>query len=268
MTKPINELDEKGFPVIQYVDDTLILLKASQREVFSFKAWLNSFAHSTGLKVNYYKSCLYPINLSHENAAFFAGLLRCNIGTMPFTYLGLTMGTTRPRVVDFAPLVDRVERRLTASSQFLPQGGRLTLINSVLSSIPTYYMCSLQLPISVVKAIDTSRKNCLWRGNNPTSTRRSLASWDLVGRPKDKGGLGVINLRVQNIALLLKHLVKFYKGHDLPWVQLIWNLYYKSKVLHLVWNKGSFWWRDIVALTDVFRGTSNCRIRTRSSVLF
>ncbi len=116
LTKPINELDEKGFLVIQYANDTLILLKASQREVFCFKALLNSFAHSTGLKVNYHKSCLYPINLSHENAVLFAGLLGCTIGTMPFTYLGLPIGTTRPRVVDFAPLVDRVERRLTASS--------------------------------------------------------------------------------------------------------------------------------------------------------
>ncbi len=184
--------------------------------MFCFKASLNSFAPSTGLKVNYHMSCLYPINLSHENAELFASLLGCTIGTMPFTYLRLPMGTTRPRVVDFAPLVDRVERRLTASPQFLPHGGKLTLINSVISSIPTYYMCSLQLPVSVVKAIDTVRKNCLWRGNNPNSTRRSLASWDLVCRPKEKGGLGV--LRIQNTTLLLKHLVKFYKGQDLPWV--------------------------------------------------
>nr|AAK52538.1 Putative non-LTR retroelement reverse transcriptase [Oryza sativa Japonica Group]AAP51866.1 retrotransposon protein, putative, unclassified [Oryza sativa Japonica Group] len=101
LTKSINELDERGFPIIQYADDTSILLKALQREVFCFKALLNSFAHSTGLKVNYHKSCLYPINLSHENAVLFAGLLGCTIGTMPFTYLGLPMGTTRPRVVDF-----------------------------------------------------------------------------------------------------------------------------------------------------------------------
>jgi hypothetical protein len=32
----------------------------------------------------------------------------------------------------------------------------------------------------------------------------NLAAWDLVRRPKDKGGLGVINLGVQNDALLLK----------------------------------------------------------------
>ncbi len=172
ISKPINENDGSGFPIIQYADDTLILLKASQKEIFCFKTILNMFAQSTGLKVNFNKSSLYPLNLSHDNASLLAGILGCSIGSLPFTYLGLPLGTTRSRVVDFAPLVDRVEMRLTASSMFLPQWGRLTLINSVLSSIPTYYMCSLQLPVTVIKAIDTARKSCLWRGNNPSSTRK------------------------------------------------------------------------------------------------
>ncbi len=124
-------------------------------------------------------------------------------------------------MIDFAPLVDRIERRLTSNSMFLPYGGRLTLVNSVLSAIPTYYMCSLQLPVTVIEAIDKAMKNCLWRGNDPSSKRKSLAGWHKVCRPKEKGGMGVINLALQNIALLLKHLAKFYQGADLPWVKLI-----------------------------------------------
>lgn len=95
-------------------------------------------------------------------------------------------------------------------------------------------MCSLQLPVTVIKAIDIARKNCLWRGNNPASTRKSFASWDRVCTPKEKGGLGVVNLRVQNTALLLKHLVKFYNAVDLPCVKLISKSYYTSKVPHLI----------------------------------
>ena len=120
LSKPINENSEDGFPIIQYADDTLILLKASQKEVFCFKAILNMFAQSTGLKVNYNKSSLYPLNMSQDKAVLFSGILGCKIGSLPFTYLRLPLGTTKPRVVDFAPLVDRVERRLTASSIFLP----------------------------------------------------------------------------------------------------------------------------------------------------
>jgi hypothetical protein len=35
---------------------------------------------------------------------------------------------------------------------------------------------------------------------------------------KEKGGLGIINLRSQNAALLIKHLDKFYNKKDIPWV--------------------------------------------------
>jgi hypothetical protein len=73
---------------------------------------------------------------------------------------------------------------------------------------------------------------------------------------------------VQNTALLLKHLVKFYKAADLPWVKLISESYYTSKVPHLIMNKGSFWWRDIIVLTDVFRGIAKCTIQSGSTVLF
>ena len=66
LSKPINEQDNKGFPIVQYADDTLILLKADQRELFCFKAILNTFAQSTRLKVNYHKSQLYPLNVPPE----------------------------------------------------------------------------------------------------------------------------------------------------------------------------------------------------------
>lgn len=53
LTKHINEMDGKGFPIIQYVDNMLILLKSSQFVLFGFKALLNSFAQSAGLKVKF-----------------------------------------------------------------------------------------------------------------------------------------------------------------------------------------------------------------------
>jgi hypothetical protein len=76
------------------------------------------------------------------------------VGFFPFTYLGLPLGLTKPLVRDFAPLICRVERRLASSSQFLLYAGRFQLINSVLSSLPTYYICSLKLPVTVIAVID------------------------------------------------------------------------------------------------------------------
>jgi hypothetical protein len=52
------------FSIIQYADDTILILEACPRQLFFLKAMLNSFADSTWLHVNYNKSNIYPINVS------------------------------------------------------------------------------------------------------------------------------------------------------------------------------------------------------------
>jgi hypothetical protein len=168
------------------------------------------------------------------------------------------MGLTKPQVKDYTPLICRIERRLSASSQLLSYARRLQLVNSVLSSLPTYYMCSLKLPVAVVDIIDKHRKNCLWRGSDFRKKGYNLAAWNLVMKPKDKGGLGIINLTLQNDALLLKQLDKFYNKADIQWVSLIWKKYYPDGVPHLRKEKGSFWWKDILRLHTQYRGVAIC----------
>ena len=255
---PIPNRDVQNFPIIQYADDTLLFLQVDARQLFTLKALLNSFAESTGLKVNFHKSCLIPINVPQEKIPLLTGVLGCVQGHLPFTYLGIPLGTTKPLVKDYAPLICRIERKLSASSVFLAYSGRLQLINSVISSLPTYYMCTLSMPKTVVEIIDKFRKKCLWRGSDIDAKGYNLAAWDLVLAPKQKGGLGVRDLLLQNEALLLKHLQKFYNKADIPWVQLIWDSYYQNKVPHLSPPRGSFWWKDILKLFDKFSEVAFC----------
>jgi hypothetical protein len=60
---PLTENCGQDFPIVQYADDTLLILEAYPRQLFFLRAVLNSFATSTGLKVNYLKSSMYPINV-------------------------------------------------------------------------------------------------------------------------------------------------------------------------------------------------------------
>jgi hypothetical protein len=46
------------FPIAQYVDDTLLIMEACPQQLLVLKAILNTFADSTGLKVNYAKSSI------------------------------------------------------------------------------------------------------------------------------------------------------------------------------------------------------------------
>jgi hypothetical protein len=51
------------YPVIQYADDTLIIMPACNQQVIIMKDILDKYATSTGLHINYSKSVLIPINL-------------------------------------------------------------------------------------------------------------------------------------------------------------------------------------------------------------
>jgi retron-type reverse transcriptase len=63
---PLPAIGDQDFSIVQYADDTLLILQACPKQLFFLKAILNSFATSTGLKVNYNKSNMYPINVPPE----------------------------------------------------------------------------------------------------------------------------------------------------------------------------------------------------------
>ena len=146
------------FPIIQYANDTLLLLQADARQLICLKSMLNTFAASTGLHVNYNKSSLIPINVSAEKTEHLAQTFGCTVGTLPFTYLGLPMGTTKPKIEDMSSLMAKIERRLNGCSSLLSFSGRLQLVNSVITPITTYTMCTIKLHKGVIENIDRARK--------------------------------------------------------------------------------------------------------------
>jgi hypothetical protein len=177
------------------------------------------------------------------------------------------MGTTKPSIRDLSPLTDRVERRLFAVTSFLSYGDRLVLVNYVLSSLPTYFMLSLRLPPGIIEVIDRARRHCLWKRKDKEKVN-SLASWEMVCKPKMKVGLGIINLKTRNTTLLLKHLHKFYNNEDIPWVHLVRDAYYHQVVPHAIVLVGYFWWKSIVILSNVYKNLTRCSIGNGSLVLF
>ena len=93
-------------------------------------------------------------------------------------------------------------------------------------------------------------------------------AWEHLLKSKEKGGLGVQNLRLQNDARLLKQLHKFYAKADIPWVYLIWFRCYENKVPHGTREMGSFWWKDVLQLCTLYRGVARCCHVDGSIVLF
>jgi hypothetical protein len=265
---PVPLLNDTDFPIIQYADDTLIIMEGDPRQLVFLKTVLQNFSDSTGLKVNYNKSMMVPINMSEQRLDLLARTFGCSKGTLPFTYLGLPLGTTKPRIADFMPLVNKCERRLGGISAMLNQAGRLQITNAVLSALPTFYMCTLEIPKAVIKQIDKFRKNCLWRASNVNGRTQPKAAWKLVCRPKIEGGLGIINLEDHNQALLMKSLDKFFNMADIPWVNMMWEKHYKNGKLPSEVKKGSFWWRDILKLLTKFKQLAQVQLGNGKTCYF
>ncbi|KAK2372487.1 hypothetical protein QL285_073613 [Trifolium repens] len=85
---------EGGMPVslLQYADDTLCIGEATIKNLWTLKAVLRGFEMSSGLKVNFWKSCVMGANVTDDFLDMASNFLNCRVGTIPFKYLGLPVG--------------------------------------------------------------------------------------------------------------------------------------------------------------------------------
>ena len=120
---PILCQHNQEFPILQYANDTLIFMEACDSQLSELKRLLQVFYVSTGLKVNYSKSTLVPINVDDQWTNALAQSFGCEVGSFPFTYLGLPLGVNKPKVIDCLPLVKKCEQRLSATSAFFCKQG-------------------------------------------------------------------------------------------------------------------------------------------------
>jgi hypothetical protein len=102
---PLDESFGQKYPILQYADDTLLIMPADVVQLDKLKDILRLFSTSTGLQVNYHKTTIVPINIDTDHAQALAQSFGCKVESLPFTYLGLPLGTTRPSVNDLMPLV-------------------------------------------------------------------------------------------------------------------------------------------------------------------
>ena len=113
-------------------------------------------------------------------------------------------------------------------------GGRLVLLNSVLSSLPMFMMSFFEIPKGVLKKLNHYKSHFFWQGGSD-----NLANWDILCHPKDQGGLGVIDLEVQNKCLLSKWIVNLLNSEG-TWQSLLRNKYLSTKSLPQVQAKPNY----------------------------
>jgi hypothetical protein len=85
-------------------------------------------------------------------------LFGCEIGSLPFKYLGIPIHYRRLLNGEWKPVEDRFEKKLACwLGKLLSYGDILVLINSVLMSLPMFILFFFELPKGVRKRLDFYR---------------------------------------------------------------------------------------------------------------
>ncbi|XP_071680306.1 uncharacterized protein [Lolium perenne] len=210
-------------PVLQYADDTLIILRAEEGAVHRLRGILDSFSCATGLVINFHKSMVVPMHVDEAMVAVVRTVLGCSVEGFPQTYLGLPLLADKLKLAAFAPLIAKVDKYLSGwRALLLSYGGRLALVNAILDALPTYAMGALDLPPRVLEAFDRSPRLLL--GGRGPRLRSAMPHRLVAGLPvKGEGGLGVRSLRDQNDCLQVKLLHRLHSADDTSWPAWVWS---------------------------------------------
>ena len=96
-----------------------------------------------------------------------------------------------------------MQRKLEGLKEnLLSLGGCIILLNASLLATPRYFLSFFNMPKWVEVKIDSIRRKFLLKGEREEAKGYKLVNWCKVCKPREEGGLGVINLRNMNHTLL------------------------------------------------------------------
>ena len=137
-----------------FADDTFIFCDVEPTQIANLRAILARFEEALGLSINLGKSELVLVGAVH-NLEVLVGLLGCRQSSLPLKYLGLLLGAKFKDLSIWNLILEKMEWRLAGWKRlYLSKGGKVTLINSTLLSLPTYFLSLLPLLGKVAKRME------------------------------------------------------------------------------------------------------------------
>nr|GEW51620.1 RNA-directed DNA polymerase, eukaryota [Tanacetum cinerariifolium] len=140
---------------------------------------------------------------------------------LPLKYLGVPIGCNMSRCANWDAIINKFSYKLSRwKSCMIFVSGRLTLIKSVLSSLPTYFMSLYKVPTSICSKWESIRNN-IFIGANTGVKKMTWVSWNKCVISKKLGGLDIGSIFGLNAGLLFKWIWRYMQNLDDLWASVI-----------------------------------------------
>jgi hypothetical protein len=239
---------KEGVISLQYADDTIIFSSCEDEHLKNLKCCLMWFEQLSGMRINYHKSEIVPLNIGEEISKRVSRLFTCPLRNFPIKYLGVPLSLEKLKREDIQPLVDKILKRVARwRGKLLSQAARLTLVKTCLASIPIYLLSFIKFPKWAIKILNSHMANCLW-DDSDGNHKYHLVNWDVVSLHKDFGGLGIPSLRDLNISLLGSWIRRYQADNGKLWKEVIDFKYNTSKpnIFYTKDNKASQFFKSFM----------------------
>lgn len=183
----------------------MFFVEATERGSNSLRHLLLRYEEASGQTINAAKfSILFSKRTPAQIKALVKdSLLIQNEGRVG-KYLGLPEHFGRKKKDMFASIVDKIKQKAKSwKNRFLSTAGKLTMLKSVLTSMPSHSMSCFKLPVSICKRIQSAVTR-FWWDSNTGEKKMAWISWDDMAQTKKNGGLGFRDFQCFNDAYLAK----------------------------------------------------------------
>ncbi|GKA96271.1 RNA-directed DNA polymerase, eukaryota [Tanacetum coccineum] len=202
-----------------YADDAIFIGKWSHDNVIAIARLLQCFYMASCLNVSFHKSTLLGIVVPYHEVECMASNVGCKSEKLPFNYLDVKISENMSRIESWKEVISKVSNKLSSwKIKTVSVGGRLTLLKSVLGSLPTYYMSIYKAPQAVVKSLESIR-NRIFIDAGSDERKTTWISWKKVLASKREGSLRVNSIFALNHALLFKWVWRFRMQLNVIWTK-------------------------------------------------
>jgi len=249
-----------------FADDLIICGQATHEEATNINSVLQAFCNASGQIPNLSKSSImFSRNVDNRSRLDVKNVFPVADLSPNTIYLGHPLifnHNDRSKAYDC--ILNKFRAKLTTlKANKLNHAGRLTYINSVLASIPIYYMSTILFSKTFISKITTIIRNFWWAGvqEDNASSSFHFRSWKDICRPKREGGLGVRDLLTVNRSLILHAAWNIVTGKNPFLTSILKAKYFPNTSFWLAHNNSikSAFWSSVMQIKDIL--VHNCTIQ-------